>query len=134
VSTRKHSSSSLSLTAFQTPRRSRKKNQNHQVVVEVAKGVKEGTLLDLGLVEVLLLERLLVKHPLRLALVKGVLLLGLTPTYVVVALVGLRLALLRETCDEVVEVAIVVASIVGPALPSILAVVMKLRESAGHKR
>jgi hypothetical protein len=36
------------------------------IMVEVDEGVKEGLLLDLGLVEVLLLERLLVKLPLDL--------------------------------------------------------------------
>jgi hypothetical protein len=51
-----------------------------KVVVEVTEGGKEGALLDLDLVEVLLLERLLVKLPLRLVLAGGILALALAPT------------------------------------------------------
>ena len=47
-------------------------------MVEVAKGGEEGTLLDLNLLEVLLLERLLVGSALGLVLVRGVLMLALT--------------------------------------------------------
>jgi hypothetical protein len=52
-----------------------------EVVVEVAEGVKEGTLLDLGLVELLLLERLLVKPSLGLVLSGCVLTLSLDPKW-----------------------------------------------------
>jgi hypothetical protein len=86
------------------------------VVVEVAQGGEEGTLLDLRFLEVLLLERLPVEPPPGLVLVRGVLLL----------------ALLGETSDEVVEIAVVVASIPRPATLHVLAVVVKLCELASY--
>lgn len=52
-------------------------------------GDKDGALLELGLVEVLLLKRLLVKPPLKLVFVRSVLSLALTPNGVVVTIVGL---------------------------------------------
>jgi hypothetical protein len=56
------------------------RGRTSRVVVEVAKVGKEGTILDLGLMEVLLLERLLVKPPLGHVLAEGVLPLGLVLT------------------------------------------------------
>jgi hypothetical protein len=52
-------------------------------MVEVAERGEEGTLLDLRLLQVLLLECLLVESSLGLVLVGGVLPLSLTPTRVV---------------------------------------------------
>jgi hypothetical protein len=52
-------------------------------VVEVAEADEEGTLLDLCLLKVLLLERLLVESSLGLVLSRGV--LALAPTKVMVA-------------------------------------------------
>lgn len=75
-------------------------------MVKVAEGGEEGMILDLGLLEVLLLERLLVKPPLRLVLAVGVLMLALASTGVMVTLAGLWLA--GEVGDEVVEVAAVI--------------------------
>jgi hypothetical protein len=80
------------------------------VVIEVAEGGKEGTLLDLGLLEVLLLERLLVESSLGLVLARGVLSLAHASTKVVVR-ASIRLALLGVTGDKVVGVAAVEASI-----------------------
>jgi hypothetical protein len=102
-------------------------------VVKVAKGGEEGTLLQLGLLEVLLLECLLVEPPLGLVLVGGVLALSLASTRVVVALSSLRLTILGETSDEVVRVTVVITSILVLATPHVLAVVVKPREPAGHK-
>jgi hypothetical protein len=102
-------------------------------VVEVAQGGKEGTLLDLCLLEVLLIECLLVEPPPRLVLARGVLSLALTPTRMVVAWASLRLALLRATDDEVVGVIAVEASILLLATLSVLVVVVGSREPAGHK-
>jgi hypothetical protein len=45
----------------------------------------------------------------------------------------LRLSLLRETGDEVVEVIVVKAYILGPTTPLVLAVVVKLREPTSNK-
>jgi hypothetical protein len=53
-------------------------------MVRVTEGGEEGTLLDLGLLEVLLLECLLVESSLGLVLAGGVLPLALAPTRVVV--------------------------------------------------
>jgi hypothetical protein len=58
-------------------------------MVKVAEGGEEGMILDLGLLEVLLLERLLVKPPLRLMLAVGVLMLALALTGVMVTMAGL---------------------------------------------
>jgi hypothetical protein len=79
-------------------------------VVEVTQGGKEGELLDLRLLEVLLFECLLIKPPPGLVLARGVLLLALAPTRVIVARASLLLALLRATIDEVVGVASVAGS------------------------
>jgi hypothetical protein len=103
-------------------------------MVEVAKGGKEGTLLDLCLLEVLLLERLLVESSLGIVLVKGVLLLALAPTRLVVARASLLLALFRTTGDKVVRIAAVEASVLRPTTPLVLVVVMEPCEPAGHKR
>ena len=54
-------------------------------MVKVTQGGEEGTLLDLHLLEVLLLERLHVESSLGLVLARGVLPLALAPTRVVVA-------------------------------------------------
>jgi hypothetical protein len=80
-------------------------------VAEVAEGGEEGTLNDLGLLEVLLLECLLVESSIRLVLAGGVPLLALAPTRVVVAWASLRLALLGATNDKVVGITTVEASI-----------------------
>jgi hypothetical protein len=75
------------------------------IMVEVAEGVKQGVLLDLGLVEILLLEHLLVEPSLGLVLVGGVITLALAPTKVVVVIAGLRLELhLGASGDEVVSI------------------------------
>lgn len=57
----------------------------------------------------------------------------LAPTRVVVARASLLLALLGATSDEVVRVASVDASILWPAMPLVLVVVMEPREPNGHK-
>ena len=64
-------------------------------MVEVAQGGEEGTLFDLSLLEVLL-EHLLIKPSPGLVLARGVLLLALAPTRVVVARANLLLALLGK--------------------------------------
>jgi hypothetical protein len=66
---------------------------------------------DLGLLEVLLLERLLVESSLGIVLARGVLPLALALIRVVVARDSLLLALLRATGDDVVGVTTVEASI-----------------------
>jgi hypothetical protein len=105
------------------------------VIVEVAEGGKESTLLDIGLLEGLLFERLLVKPSPELVLVGGIVALVLVSTRVVVALVGLRLALhLGAIGDEVVGVSTVEATILGPTMPPIQEVVVKLHEPIGNKR
>jgi hypothetical protein len=101
-------------------------------MVEVVEGGEEGTLLDLGLLEVLLLESLLVESSLRLVLAEGVLPLALAPTRVVVTRASLLLALFGAISDKVVEVTIVEASILRPATPSVLAVVVEPREATDH--
>jgi Cu/Ag efflux pump CusA len=68
-------------------------------------------LLDLGLLELLILERILIESSLGLALVGGVLLLSLVSTNVVVARASLMLALLGATDDEVVGVPTIEASV-----------------------
>jgi hypothetical protein len=83
-------------------------------MVEVIEGGKEGTHLDLALLEILL-----VKPPLGLVLAGGVVVLVLALTRVVVVLADLRLSLhLRVASDEVVRI-----SIVGALGFSILALV-----------
>jgi hypothetical protein len=79
-------------------------------VIEVAEGGKEGTLLDLCLLEVLLLKRILVESSLGLGLAGVVLPLALASTRVVVAQASLLLALHGVADDEVVWVAAVEAS------------------------
>jgi len=102
------------------------------VVVEVAKGGEEGTLLGLGLLEVLLLERLLVESSLRLVL-GGVLALVLALAGVV--LVRGVLVLLGAVGDEVVEVSIAEASILWTTTaPAVQAVVVKPRELVDDQR
>jgi hypothetical protein len=103
-------------------------------VVEVTQGGEEGALLDLCLLEILLLERLLVKPPTRLVLASGVLSLALAPTRVVVARFSLLLALVGATSNEVIRVAAVVVFILGPTTSLVVAVVVKLRELASLKR
>jgi hypothetical protein len=107
---------------------------SHRVMDEVAERGEEGMLLHLGLLEVLLLERLLVEPSIGLVLTEGVLVLALAPARVVVVLANIRLALLRATSDEVVRVTTVVASILGPTTPLIQVVVVEPREPTGHKR
>jgi hypothetical protein len=102
-------------------------------VVEVAEGGEEGTLLDLCLLEVLLLECLLFKSSLGLVVAEGVLLFALASTKVMVTRASLLLALLRATGHEVFGVTAVVTSILRPAMSRVLAVVVKLREPTGHK-
>jgi hypothetical protein len=101
-------------------------------MVEVVDGGKEGTLLNLRLLVVLLLERLLVEASVRLVLTGGV--LALMPTRVMVARVSLLLVLLGAVGDEVVGVAAVEASILKPATPLAQTVVVKPREPTSHKR
>jgi hypothetical protein len=79
-------------------------------MIEVAEGGEEDVLLDLGLLQVLL-ERLLVEYALGLVLTRGVLLLALAPTRVVVMRASLLLALHGATGNKVVGVATVIASI-----------------------
>jgi hypothetical protein len=100
-------------------------------VVEVAEGGEEGTLLDLCLLKVLLLERLLVESSLGLVLVGGV--LALVPTRVMVVRARLRFALLGAAGNEVVGIATVVASVLGPATLPAHTVVVEPREPDGHK-
>jgi hypothetical protein len=76
-------------------------------MIEVTQGGKEGTFLDLHLLEVLLLERLLVKPPLGHVLVKDVIPIALVPTKVMVTRANLLLSLLGAASDEVVGVAAV---------------------------
>jgi hypothetical protein len=100
-------------------------------VVEVTEGGEEGTLFDLFLLKVLLLERLLIESSLGLVLAGRV--LALVLTRVMVARARLRFALLGAAGNEVVGIAIVVASVLGPAMPSAHTVVVELREPDGHK-
>jgi hypothetical protein len=98
------------------------------VVVEVTEGGEEGALLGLGLLEVLLLERLLVESSLRLVL-RGVLALVLALARVV--LVRGVLVLLGAVGDEVVGVSTAIASFLWTTITlAIQAVVMKPRELA----
>jgi hypothetical protein len=60
-------------------------------------------------------------------------LLVLVPTRVVLRAI-LLLSLIGATGDEVAGVTIVLASILRPAMPLVLAVVMDPREPADHKR
>ena len=101
-------------------------------MVEVSEGDEEGTLLDLGILEVLLLECLLVQSSLGLVLAEGVLPLALAPIRVVFAWASLRLALLGKNGDKVVKVAAVEASILRCATPSVMAIVVEQRELTGH--
>jgi hypothetical protein len=103
-------------------------------MVEVVEGGKEGTLLDLDLLEVLLLERLLVESSHGLLLARGVLSLALAPTRVVVMWASLLLALLWATSNKVVRVATVEPSILQPIMALFLVVVVEPRESTGHQR
>jgi hypothetical protein len=100
-------------------------------VVEVTEGGEEGTLLDLCLLKVLLLECLLVASSLELVLAGGV--LALAPTKVMVARARLRFALLGAAGNEVAGIATVVASVLGPATPPAHTVVVEPHEPAGHK-
>ena len=103
-----------------------------RVVIEVAEGGEEGVLVDLRLLAVLPLEHLHVKASLRLVLCEGV--LALAPTRVIVVQASLQLALLGADGDEVVEVAVVEASILRPATPLAHILVVEPREPTGHKR
>jgi hypothetical protein len=103
-------------------------------MIEVAKESEEGTLLDLCLLVVLLLECLLVVAPHEFVLAREVLVLALAPTRVVVTLASHRLAILGAASDEVVGVATVEASFLGPTTPSVLAVIVEPREPTGNKR
>jgi hypothetical protein len=101
------------------------------VVVEVAEGSEEGTLLGLGLLEVLL-ERLLVKSSLRLVL-GGVLALVLVLAGVI--LVGEVLVLLGAVDDEMVGVSTAVASFLWtPTTSPVPVVVVKPRKPADDQR
>jgi hypothetical protein len=100
-------------------------------MVEVAEGGEEGTLLDLCLLKVLLLECLLVESSLGLVLAGGALALALTR--VMVARARLRFALLGAAGNEVVGIATVVASVLGHTMPPAHTVVVEPREPAGHK-
>ena len=94
------------------------------VIVEVAEGGKEGALLGLGLLEVHLLERLLVKASLRLVLAGGVLALVLALAGVI--LVGGVLVLLGAVSDEVVCFSTAIATLLWTTTTSaISAVVVK---------
>jgi hypothetical protein len=93
------------------------------VIVEVTEGGEEGTLLGLGLLEVLLLQCLLVEFSLRLVL-GGVVTLVLALAGVI--LVGGMLVLLGIVGDEVVKISIIVASFLRTTtMPAIQAVVVK---------
>jgi hypothetical protein len=102
-------------------------------VVEVAEGGKEGTLLNLGYLKVLLLECLLVESSHGLMLTEGVLPLALRPTRHVVMWASLLLSLLGATCDVVVGLAVVEASILRSNMSSVLAVIVEPRELTSHK-
>jgi hypothetical protein len=103
-----------------------------KVVVEVAEGGEEGTLLGLDLLEVLLLEGLLVESSLWLMLTEGVLALVLALAGVI--LVGGVLVLLRIVGDEVVEISTPIASILQIiTTPAIQAVVVKPRQPANDQ-
>ena len=67
-------------------------------------------------------------------LARGVLLLALHPTKVVVTWGTLFLAFFRETINEVVRVTIVVASFLGHTMSLIQAVVVEPCEPTSHKR
>jgi hypothetical protein len=102
------------------------------VVVEVAEGGEEGTLLGLVLLEVLLLERLLVKSSIRLVL-GGV--LALVLVLVGVILVGGVLVLLGAVDDEMVGVSTAIASFLWtPTTSPVPAVVVKPRKPADDQR
>jgi hypothetical protein len=103
-------------------------------MVEVIEGGEEGTLLNLRLLEVLLLECLLVNPPLDLLLYRAVFSLALALTRVVVTWASLLLTLLRATGDEVVRVTTVEAFILEPAMMLVLAVVVEPHEPTGHIR
>jgi hypothetical protein len=79
-------------------------------------------------------ECLLIESSLGLVLVGGVCPLALALTRVVVKQVKFLLALLWANGNEVVKVAIVVASILRPATTPVLAVVVEPCEPTGHKR
>jgi hypothetical protein len=103
-----------------------------KVVVEVAEGGEEGTLLGLDLLEVLLLEGLLVESSLWLMLTEGV--LALVLALVGVILVEGVLVLLRIVGDEVVEISTPIASILQIiTTPAIQAVVVKPRQPANDQ-
>jgi hypothetical protein len=95
------------------------------VVVEVAEGGEdEGALLGLGLLEVLLHERLLIEFSLGLVLVGGVRMLVLALAGVV--LVRGVLVLLRAMSDEVVGVSTNIATLLWTTImPAVHAVVVK---------
>jgi hypothetical protein len=103
-------------------------------VVEVVEGGEESTLTDLGLLEVLLIECLLVESSLGLVLAGGVLLLVLAQIRVIVERANLKLALLGATSDKVVGVTVVETSILRPATPPVLVVVVEPREPTSHQR
>jgi hypothetical protein len=100
----------------------------------VAEGGEEGTLLDLCLLKVLLLECLLIEPSFGLVLARGVLPLALALTRVVVARASLLLTLLGATGDEVFWVDTVVASILRPTASPAHMVVVEPREPTSHKR
>jgi hypothetical protein len=94
------------------------------VVVEVTEGGEEGELLGLGLLEVLLHERLLIEFSLGLVLVGGVRMLVLALASVV--LVGGVLVLLGAMSDEVVWVSTDIATLLWTTImPAVNAVVVK---------
>jgi hypothetical protein len=102
------------------------------VIIKVTEGGEEGTLLGLGLIEVLILECLLIETSLQLELAGGVLALVLVLARVVFArgaLVGGVLILPGAVGNEVVWVSIAIASILRTTTASaIQAVVVKPRE------
>jgi hypothetical protein len=88
-------------------------------------------LLDLCLLKVLLLECLLVESSLGLVFARGV--LAFAPTRVMVMRARLLFALLGAAGNEVVGIATVLASDLGPAMPLAHTVVVEPREPADHK-
>jgi hypothetical protein len=97
------------------------------VLIKIVKGVEEGMLMSLGLLEVLLLKRLLVESSIGLVLAGGVLALVLTLGSIVLA--GGVLVLLGAVDDKVVGVSIAEASILRTTTaPVVQAVVVKPRE------
>jgi hypothetical protein len=104
-------------------------------IVEVTKGCEEGTHLELGLMDVLLLECHLGKPFLGLMLPGGVFALALEPIRVVDGLISLLVTLhIRVVGDEVDRVFIVEGVVFSTATSSIHAVIMEPCKLSIYKR